>query len=564
MIGRMPSARGLRAHARSVVVTVAAALLVSSCSTMIGGAATQAGGRVAPSGITEAAPAAPTGATAPAGTTGPTAAVPAGLEKFYSQQLSWGPCTDFARTPTDKDAYADPAFDCAFLAVPLTYENPSGPTVKIAVLRKKATGSDRIGSAVFNPGGPGSSGMSFVASLVAGKTPATLNTRFDLIGFDPRGTGSSLPIVTCQTDSERDASRAVDFRNRTPKEVAAAEASARKIAQECVERTGKEQGIDGATFLGSVGTRNVAKDLDVLRAALGDEKLTYVGFSYGTSIGTVYAEQFPSKVRAMVLDGAVDPNQDPGAELVGQSAGFQGAFDAFAAWCAKQQACVLGSDPAQSTAVYQSLVRPLLDTPMKLRDGRVLSNQDAITGTILPLYSQANWPYLAQALLLLSQGDGAGLMSFADLYDGRDATGHYEATLDAFTAVGCMDNPRMDPATALKVQQEATAAAPFADSGDPPAATKGVCDFWPAAPTLAPHVPKVAGLPTVLVVSTTHDPATPYQSGVNLAKDLQASLLTVDGTTHTAYLGSGGPCVDDIGNSYLIDLTSPPAAATCS
>ena len=513
--------------------------------------------------------------------------MPAGLEQYYSQQLNWQACSTFASTASQQDLYAQEDLECARMKVPLAYPEPGtvvadGASVQIGVLRKPATDeAERIGSAVFNPGGPGGSGMEFVASLVSApadsggaqpdptaaataKSIATLNASFDLVGFDPRGVGASLPTVQCQTGAERDASRAQVPRSRNQADVDAANAAQQKIAELCVQRTGVDDGIDGKEFLANIGTRDVARDLDVLRAVLGDEQLTYVGLSYGTSIGTVYAEQFPENVRALILDGAVDPNEDPATSAVNQAAAFQSAFEDYAAWCAKQTVCVLGDDPTKATAVYQSLVRPLLDKPLKLADGRVLSFDDANTATSQALYLDSLWPALSTGLLNLSRGDGKILMLLADLYNDRDDTGEYGRILDVFNAVRCVDGPAVtDPAAVTKFNADYAAAAPFSDSGDPAGDRKDICAFWPVPPTMQPHKPDVTGLPQVLVISTTGDPATPYQAGVDLAKDLGAFLLTVEGTRHTAYLGAGIECVDQIGNDYLINLNLPPEGTTC-
>jgi pimeloyl-ACP methyl ester carboxylesterase len=531
----------------------------------------------------------PSSSAAPRSSTPPAspAAVPAGLEQYYSQQLDWEGCAAYASTADQKELYASKDLQCARLKVPLAYPEPGtvvadGPSVQIGVLRKVATDeADRIGSVVFNPGGPGGSGMDTVAYFAAppadssgaepdptavatAKSIATLNASFDLVGFDPRGVGASLPTVQCQTGAERDASRAQVPRSRNQADVDAANAAQQKIAELCVQRTGVDEGIDGKAFLANIGTRDVARDLDVLRAALGDEKLTYVGFSYGTSIGTVYAEQFPENVRALILDGAVDPTEDPATSAVNQGAAFQGAFEDYAAWCAKQTVCVLGDDPSKATAVYQSLVRPLLDKPLKLEDGRVLSFDDANTATSQALYVDAYWPALSNGLLNLSKGDGKIMMLLADLYNERDDTGEYGRLLEVFNAVRCVDGPAVtDPAAVTALNAEFAAAKKFSDSGDPPGAIQDICAFWPVPPTLQPHRPDVQGLPQVLVISTTGDPATPYQDGVDLARDLGAVLLTVEGTRHTAYLNAGIDCVDRIGNDYLINLNLPPEGTTC-
>jgi hypothetical protein len=266
----------------------------------------------------------------------------------------------------------------------------------------------------------------------------------------------------------------------------------------------------------------------------------------------------------MILDGAVAPDADPIQQDIGAYQGFQQAFEDFAAWCAQQDTCALGTNPDTATATYQAMVRPLLDKPLPLADGRVLAFGDATIGTIDALYSDSSWQDLSGALSDLSNGKGDALMGLADSYDGRDAKGQYSNFLDVLTAVHCMDDPRTtDPATLAAAAAKLAAAAPFIDTGDPPTALKSLCDFWPAEPTLTPHMPDVTGLPQVLVISTTGDPATPYQAGVELAKALGARLLTVEGTRHGAYLGVGLSCVDDIGTTYLVTLALPDADTTC-
>ncbi len=547
---------------RSLLAGAGALLLavtLAACSSSVAGTATT--GRA----VTGAATAAPPSSGAPTSTTGGTpAAVPAGLETFYGQQLDWGSCADLA-TSEDTSFYRSASLQCADLTVPLSYDEPDGETVTVKVLRKPATDpSQRIGSVIINPGGPGGSGVETAGQLAAYGITAELGKRFDIVGFDPRGVGSSTPAVRCQTDAERDATRAFTPRTRTQAEVDAVNAQAKKLAEGCVALTGA-QGVDGKAFLADVGTSNVAKDLDVLRAAVGDEKLTYLGWSYGTSIGTSYARQFPENVRAMILDGAVDPKADPVAETVAQGEGFQKAFEDFAAWCAQQDQCALGTDPAKATANYQRLVRRLLDNPVQLPDGRVLTFADANTGTGQALYSESLWEQLSKGLTDLSNGDGTELMKLADSYDGRAPDGTYSNTLDAFLAIGCIDGSRSVPADAAQqLAEKYAAAAPFSDSGDPPKATKDPCDYWPVPPKPEPTDLDAGALPKLLVISTTNDPATPYEAGVRLADELGASLLTVDGTNHTAYLGLGNSCVDDIGTAYLTDLKLPEDGATCS
>lgn len=536
---------------RGTAAVLIGALVLAGCNSAVAGTASPV--RTSSSATTSVAAAADIGP------------IPPGQERYYRQQLSWESCAQYAETDTDKKTYATPGLRCARLKVPVSYDKPRSGDVTIGVLKAPATGdgSARIGSAVFNPGGPGGSGMSTVGQFATYGLGADLRERFDLIGFDPRGVGASRPVISCRTGAEFDADRKADVQPRTPADVGKINARAERSAHECTQRTGKDEGIDGATFLGSIGSRDVARDMDVLRAALGDRKLTFVGYSAGTRLGTSYAEQFAGNVRAMILDGAIDPNSDDDTQVIGQGKGFQNAFVEFAKWCAGQPDCALGSDPASATRAFQRLARPLLDKPLPLPDGRVLTYDDATTGVIQALYSDSYRQTLAKGLAEFAKGSGTTLMQLADSYYDRDASGHYSNLIDAFTAIGCMDNTRQDPAKTAELNARYLKAAPFLDPGFVPLPTKTACDFWPSPPTMTPHSPKVPGLAKVLVISTVGDPATPYQAGVELAKDLGGALLSVAGSRHTAYLGAGIGCADAAGTAYLVELKAPVEGAKC-
>ncbi|WP_245901101.1 alpha/beta hydrolase [Prauserella shujinwangii] len=491
---------------------------------------------------------------------GPAGPVPAGLERFYAQQLDWGDCGPFATTQSAASAFSGEGLECARLTVPLDYGRPEGATITLGLLRKRAgDDGDRIGSLVLNPGGPGASGMQAAASIAGSVTGSPLGERFDVVGFDPRGVGASDPQVECLTDAERDADRASDTEvDGTPQGVARQEAEAKEFAAKCARRT-----EHGEEMLAHLGTRDVVKDLDVLRSALGDEKLTYLGYSYGTRIGYTYAEAFPRNVRALLLDGALDPEQDVVDSLVAQGEGFAKAFAEFAAWCAPQQDCALGSDPDGATKAYRELVRPLIDNPVTLGDGRRLSYEDATTGTIQALYSDQFWEQLNTGLNELKRHRGSTLMALADMYNERGPNGHYASTQDAFTAIRCVDDPRVtDKAKILAAQRRYEEVAPFLDDGEPDSSARDACAFWPVPNTSEPHLPDVEGVPPALVISTTNDPATPYQAGVRLAKAMGGRLLTYEGTQHTVFL-QGEACVDEAGIAYLVDGTLPERGTRC-
>ncbi len=313
--------------------------------------------------------------------------------------------------------------------MPVDWNNaakPEGAQAQLAVIRIPATG-DRIGVLMVNPGGPGASAVDTVAGMGASLADTDIMRRFDLVGVDPRGVGHSTPELRCRTDAEFDA-----FRTRTdgrlqPRRRRAHRAALRPVraALHC-ERMGTE-------FLANIGTASAVRDMDVVRAALGENQINYLGFSYGTELGAVYAEQYGDRVRAMVLDGAVDPALDPIAANIRQNAGFQTAFNAYAADCAQSAGCPLGTDPAQFVNRYHQLVDPLVAKPGPTSDPRGLSYQDAITGTVNALYSQRYWRYLTSGLLGLQRGtDAVDLLLLADDYQDRDEAGHYSNQQDAF------------------------------------------------------------------------------------------------------------------------------------
>jgi len=523
----------------------ALALLAAAVLTALAACSAPAPAVVAPSSVDAGATAAPPSV----------GAVPPGLERFYAQTLSWGPCAAFAG-PDDEAAFADKRYECARLEVPLDYAAPTARTAQLGVLRLEASGA-KIGSLVVNPGGPGASGMSAVPSLFGSGPGAEgpLTARFDVVGLDPRGVGASTPTIDCLTDAEWEVERGDLDVDPSPAGVAQTEDENRQYAQRCTDRV-------GADVLAHVGTRDAARDLDILRAALGDQQLTYLGFSYGTRLGSTYAEDFPQNVRALVLDGALDPSQSTVDRSVAQAAGFQQAFDAFAAECARQGDCPLGTDPSGATAAFQAITRPLVDRPLAV-GARTLSYPDAITGVTQALYVSSAWPALAQGISALAKGDGTILLLLADLYLDRRADGSYGNAIEAFDVISCVDEQRTtDPAAIADGARRELAAAPYRDAGRGVVSARDKCAFWPVPPTSTPHTPNVTGLAPTVVVSTTGDPATPYEAGVDLAKALGGTLLRVEGEQHGAVL-AGSSCVDDAVSAYLIDLTVPATGTAC-
>ncbi|CAM3998132.1 alpha/beta hydrolase [Kibdelosporangium persicum] len=492
-----------------------------------------------------------------AGASGPVGPVPPGLDRFYAQPLKWEACADYATDADSEALYDDEDLRCAKLRVPLDYAKPDGREISIGLLRKEAgSPAARIGALVMNPGGPGQSGMVAAAALTRERWDDPLSERFDLVGFDPRGVGSSEPAVKCLSDAEKDAER-VEPPLTGPQAVAEEEKDNKAYAEKCAANT-------GADVLANVGTRDVVKDMDVLRSVLGERKLNYVGFSYGTRIGTAYAEAFPGNVRALVLDGAVDPTADRTTSAIGQANGFKKAFDAFAAACVTKQTCPLGRDAAQAEAKLDAMLEPLKANPIPV-GARQLSYSDAMTAVALCLYSEETWSLLEEGLVHLTGTDGTTLLQLADVYLGRGPDGKYSNIHDVFTAVHCVDDPQIKDRAVVEEQarrlREGVPTSPLND--DEVVAALDECAFWPVPSTSQPHEPKVPGLPQVLVISSTGDPATPYEAGVRLAKALGASLLTVETNSHTAFLGDND-CVDDAGAAYLIELKLPGEGMKCS
>lgn len=297
---------------------------------------------------------------------GPAGPVPAGLARFYGQALTWEHCDDYARNERDRSWLDARAPRCARLIVPLDYAKPQGDTITISVVRRKALDQERrVGSLVVGMGGPGMPGLANTAGLADSLRDMALAQRFDIVGFDARGIGTSEPAIRCLTDAERDEWRASEgVMGYTSTDDATTGARRRDFAAKCAARTGK-----GAAMLASVGTRDVARDLDVLRSALGEEKLNFLGYSYSTRLGATYAHLFPKNVRAMVLDGAFGPGKAQPSGARGQqqpppSRSFQLEFEEFTRWCKERERCSVGSGP------LTDLLRPLLTLPAQARDGR--------------------------------------------------------------------------------------------------------------------------------------------------------------------------------------------------
>src|SRR6201998_3875678 len=390
--------------------------------------------------------------------------------------LTWGNCGRFLSHPDDV-----PSAQCTTVPVPIDYDTPGAGQAQLAVIRIPATGP-RIGALLVNPGGPGASAVDMVASMGVDLAGSEVSKRFALVGFDPRGVGHSTPGLRCQTDAEFDAYRRDPMVDYSPEGVAHIEQVYRQIAQRCQAR-------NGSAFLENVGTASAARDMDLVRQALGDDQINYLGYSYGTQLGTAYVERFADHVRAMVLDGAIDPSVGPIEENLNQQAGFQTAFNDYAADCARSSDCPLGTDPAQWVNSFHQLVDPLVTKPAPTSDPRGLSYADAATGTINALYTPQFWKYLTSGLLgLRRHTDPGDLLMLADEYYARDDDGHYDNSQDAFNAVRCVDAPSpKDPAPWVDADRQMRQLPPFFSyrqlTGYAP---RDLSAFWPVPATSSP------------------------------------------------------------------------------
>ncbi|MFD4352553.1 alpha/beta fold hydrolase [Nocardia sp. NPDC058518] len=415
-----------------------------------------------------------------------------------------------------------------------------------------------LGSLLLNPGGPGGPGVGMAASTSTALLDSPVTEKFDLIGFDPRGVGASTPAIDCLTDEELD--------NGGPDVFPSAsvggkwtEHDTRTLVERCAERSG------GEDVLTHVGTRDAARDMDVLRAALGDEKLSFLGQSYGTRLGAVYAEMFPRNVRAMVLDGAVDPRLGTAERRISQFTSFQRAFDAMATDCATRPECPLGTDPVAAAVNLQKVISPLIDQPIPAGAGRQLTYNLAIGGVIVGLYDSAAWPAITRAITEVGTGRGDIFLALNDVFAQRTPDGRWPNFNEALYAINCMDEQRHTPEQETELRREIHRVAPFMNPGRGADGARDGCESWSAAPTLDyPYATDIEGLPATLTISITGDPTTPYEGGISLANALGGSMLTVEGERHTIASAGTSRCVDDIVAAYLIDLKTPPVQARCA
>lgn len=444
-------------------------------------------------------------------------------------------------------------FLCGTLQVPLDYSQPGAGTIGIALNRKPATDqANRIGSLLINPGGPGASGIDWIAA----SAPAfsILNRRFDLVGFDPRGVGRSAP-VRCLDGPHEDAFSAIDGVLDDTQEMEAAKQADKDFAAGCAVLSGR--------VLPFVDTASAAKDMDLIRIALGDTKLTYLGFSYGTYLGQMYAHFFPTQIRAIVLDAVVDPSLSENDLNLTQAASFERNLQAFLADCNARKsaappcAYAQAGDPASK---LDALMQRLDTTPLPVGK-RELTRALAVTAVAQELYDETSWPDLDQGLTQADRGNGKLLLSFADSYLGRHPDGTYTNEIEANYAINCLDHPA---ATALSAYEQLgpafAKASPFFGTSFQYSSLP--CAYWPAKPTGHPGPLTAKGAPPILLVGGTNDPATPYAWAEAVHTQLEGSvLLTRNGNGHGSYGTSLCATLAEI--RYLNDLTIPSDGTVC-
>ncbi|MGW5236778.1 alpha/beta hydrolase [Streptomyces nodosus] len=528
---RPPRSRPLSLLRRSSALRTAGtllavtALLASACSA---GSSTTAAGMALPS---------------------PPRSTPPALVPYYAQKPAWHAC-------------AVSGFECATLKAPRDYDRPAGGDVGLAVARKKATGHGKpLGSLLVNPGGPGGSAVDYLEQYAGVGYPAEIRARYDMVAVDPRGVAHSEP-VTCLDGPAMDAYTQADVTPDDPKEINGLVGALRRYAEAC--------GQHSAALLRHVSTVEAARDMDILRAVLGDQKLNFVGASYGTFLGATYAELFPERVGRLVLDGAMDPSLSARKLNEGQTAGFETAFQSFAKDCVRQRECPLGgagTGPAQVGERLKAFFKKLDGAPIPTgdADGRKLGEALGTIGVIAAMYDQAAWPRLRDALsAAMKRGDGAGLLALSDSYYERSAHGRYGNLMSANAAVNCLDLP-----PSFSSPQEVEKALPVFEKASP-VFGRGLawsalgCAYWPVRATGRAHRIEAKGAAPIVVVGTTRDPATPYPWARSLAAQLSSgTLLTYDGDGHTAY-GRGSSCIDAAVDSYLLHGTPPPHGKHCS
>ncbi len=486
--------------------------------------------------IPESAPTTTSTATA----TPDTGGVADDLLPYYGQALSWTDC--------------DGDFECTTVTAPLDWTDPTVGDIQLSVIRHRATGGQAIGSLLTNPGGPGASGIALIRDSLSFAVGDALQQSYDVIGFDPRGVGEST-AVTCYAPADMDAYLFTIPSNPRGSDAWTAELQDRNRAfgDACEQNSG---GI-----LPYITTENAARDMDLMRAVLGDTSLNYLGYSYGTFLGATYAKLFPDRVGRMVLDGAIDPSLSGLDVSTLQGVGFESALRAYMTDCLAGNDCPFRGTVDEAMADLGTLMASVDRSPLPNADGRQLGADSLLTAVVAALYSQDSWPYLSEALTDVLKGDPAFAFQLADFYYSRSNGSYDDNSTEAFRAYNCMDYPddatqeQKDAANAQLAAQAPTVA-PYWSGPDP-------CDEWPYPPTGVREKITADGAAPIVVVGTTNDPATPYAWAVSLADQLSSGvLITRVGEGHTGY-NKGNACVDSAVEAYLVSGTVPQDGLEC-
>ena len=471
------------------------------------------------------------------------------LGDYQRQVLHWSSCHD--------------AFECSSIKVPIDYSDMTTGSFTLQVLRHRATDAkNRIGSLVVNPGGPGASGFDYAYNAESIVSDAVLE-RFDIVGFDPRGVAKSVPIH-CLNDKETDASYASDSKPDSAQELAQLIEQAKTFVAKCEANT---------PFLSSFSTANSARDMDVLRSALGDKKLNYLGKSYGTYLGTLYAQYFPQNVGRIVLDGAIDPQISAVQQSITQAAGFDHALGAFIADCYTRKDCPLAKPSKKALEQITKVFHDASVKPLRSSSGRAVTQSLIVLGSASALYdNEWGWPKLRLALNQAKKGEGSTFLTLADGYTQRNSDGTYSGNeSDAGAVIDCLDWP--DARTTEQVQADASKFAKQAQVFGPYLAYNAlVCHYFPgvgsstksASSSAHSSVAQTITSSPIMIIGTTRDPATPYEWAQSLHKEISGSrLLTLDADGHTGH-GRGSTCIDSAVDAYLLKGLIPAKDLFCA
>lgn len=463
------------------------------------------------------------------------------LQPFYSQQVEWSNCDDL---------------DCATVTAPLDWSEPDAGEIELAIVRHRADGGSPQGSLLVNPGGPGGSGVEFVRDSLAYAVGQPIIDAYDVVGFDPRGVGESS-AVTCVEPAELDEYLygLAEAERGTDAWITEVGESAAEFGQACADETGE--------LLANVDTVSAARDLDLLRAVLGDEQLTYLGYSYGTFLGATYAGLYPDKVGRLVLDGAIDPAASNTEVTQAQAVGFEQSLTAYLTDCLSGTECPFTGTVDEGMNEVSELLASVDASPLRGSDGRMVGADTLLTAIIYTLYSQDSWPYLSDMFESVMFGDADVALAYADGYNGREADGTYrDNSTESFSAINCLDYQYQSDVEVMReraaqVAEAAPIIGPYMGYGDIG------CDNWPYEGDRDREPIHAPGAAPIMVVGTTGDPATPYHWAEALAAQLDSGVLvSYEGEGHTAYNKSNS-CVNDAVERYLLDGTVPEADPMC-